>query len=169
MYDLFVLIHTEIQFSCGHFSVSAMECLAAEADINICFELAPKCHEMIEKLSLPQSISHNRSPINTIMVVFNEWLAGKTSLPPTWSKMMVVLREIEMTDLAVRIERYLGTTSENGLFLRYETLRFHAKMGLTIFAIVQWPHSQVTCTFTFIMHYFSCILRFNKSPRCSKI
>ena len=56
------------------------------------------------------------------MVVFNEWLAGKTSLPPTWSKMMAVLREIEMTDLAVRIERYLGTTSENGLFLaRHDT------------------------------------------------
>ena len=103
-----------------------MECLAAVADINICHELAPKCHEMIEKLSLPQSLSDNPNPINTI---FNEWLAGKTSLPPTWSKMMAVLRDIEMTDLAVRIERYLGTTSENGLFLRYETLCFHAKMS----------------------------------------
>ena len=99
------------------------------ADINICHELVPKCSEMIERLSLPQSLSHNPSPINTIMVVFNEWFAGKTSLPPTWSKMMVVLRDIEMTDLAVRIERYLGTTSENGLFLSYETLCFHAKMS----------------------------------------
>ena len=123
------LRHTEIQFSSGCFSMSAIERLAAEADINICFELAPKCHEMIEKLSLPQSLSRNQSPINTIMVALNEWLAGKTSLPPTWSKMMAVLREIEMTDLAVRIERYLGTTSENGLFLRYETLCFHAKMS----------------------------------------
>ena len=128
MYDLFVLMHTEIQFPSGHFSVSAMECLAAVADINICHELAPKCHEMIEKLSLPQSLSRNRSTINTIKVVFNEWLAGNTSLPPTWSKMMVVLREIEMTDLAVRIERYLRTTSENGLFLAHETLCFYATM-----------------------------------------
>ena len=96
------------------------------ADINICHELAPKCSEMIEKLSLPQSLSRNPNPINAI---FNEWLAGKTSLPPTWSKMMAVLREIEMTDLAVRIERCLGTTLENGLFLRYETLCFHAKMS----------------------------------------
>ena len=124
------------------------------ADINIWHELAPKCSEMIEKLSLPQSLSDNQSPIDTIMIVLNVWIAGITSLPPTWSEMMAVLREIEMTDLAVRIERYLGTTSENGLFLSYETLCFHAKMRQTIFAIVELSHCQVTCTFTFIMHYF---------------
>ena len=120
------------------------------ADINICHELAPKCHEMIEKLSLPQSLSDNPNPINTI---FNEWLAGKTSLPPTWSKMMAVLREIEMTDLAVRIERYLGTTSENGLFECYETLCFHAKMS-GLFCRSSMASFPGHMYFTFIMHYF---------------
>ena len=119
MCDLFILIHTEIQFPGGYFSTSAIVCLAAVANINLCLELAPKHREMIEKLSLPQSLSHNQSPTDAIMVVFNEWLAGKTSLRPTWSKMMAVLREIGMIDLAVRIERYLGTTLENGLFLAH--------------------------------------------------
>ena len=128
MYDLFVLIHTEVHFPDGCFSISAIARLAAKANINICHELAPKCCEMIEKLSLPQSLSRNQSPTGTVMVVFDEWLAGKTSPPPTWSKMMAILREIEMTDLAVRIEKYLGTTSENGLFLAHEILYFHAKM-----------------------------------------
>ena len=99
--------------------MSAIVRLAAVANINLCLELAPKHREMIEKLSLPQSVSHNQSPAGTIMVVFNEWLAGKTSLRPTWCKMMAVLREIGMIDLAVRIERYLGTTLENGLFLAH--------------------------------------------------
>ena len=108
-----------MQFSSGCFSISAIECLAAMTDINICFELAPKCSEMIEKLSLPQSLSHNPNPMDTIMIVFEEGLAGKTSLPPTWSKMMAILREIGMTDLAVRIEKHLGTALENGLFLAH--------------------------------------------------
>ena len=99
--------------------MSAIARLAAVANINLCLELAPKHREMIEKLSLPQSLSHNQSPAGTIMVVFIEWLAGKTSLRPTWSKMMAVLREIGMIDLAVRIERYLGTTLENGLLLAH--------------------------------------------------
>ena len=99
--------------------MSALARLAAVANINLCLELAPKHREMIEKLSLPQSLSHNQSPTDTILVVFNEWFAGKTSLRPTWSKMMAVLREIGMIDLAVRIERYLGTTLENGLFLAH--------------------------------------------------
>ena len=119
MCDLFILVHTEIHFPGGYFSTSAIARLAAVANINLCLELAPKHREMIEKLSLPQSVSHNQSPAGTIMVVFNEWLAGKTSLRPTWCKMMAVLREIGMIDLAVRIERYLGTTLENGLFLAH--------------------------------------------------
>ena len=113
------MIHTEIQFPSGRFSTSAIARLEAVANINLCLELAPKCSEMIEKLSLPQSLSNHQSPTGTIMVVFNEWITGKISLRPTWSKMMAVLREIGMIDLAVRIERYLGTTLENGLFLAH--------------------------------------------------
>ena len=112
-------LYPEVHFPGGCFSMSAIVRLAAVANINLCYELAPKHREMIEKLSLPQSLSHNQSPTDAIMVVINEWLAGKTSVRPTWSKMMAVLREIGMIDLAVRIERYLGTTLENGSFLAH--------------------------------------------------
>ena len=103
--------------------MSAIARLAAVADINICHELVPKCSEMIEKLSLPQSLT---SPTDTITSAFEKWLAGKSRLPPTWEQMIAVLREIEMNDLAVRIKRYFGTTSENGLFLCYEINIVHS-------------------------------------------
>ena len=97
--------------------MSAIACLAAVANINICHELAPKDREIIKKLSLPQSISYNQSPMDTIRVVLEEWLAGKSRLPPTWAEMMAVLREVGMNDLAARIEKY---STENGLSLLHE-------------------------------------------------
>ena len=101
-----VYIHAEVHFPDGHFSMSAIACLAAVANINICHELAPKDREIIKKLSLPQSISYNQSPMDTIRVVFEEWLAGKTPLLPTWEEMLTFLREIGMNFLAIRIEKY---------------------------------------------------------------
>ena len=106
LYDPF--LNTEIQFPDGDFSMSAIARMKAMADIDICHELAPKHREMIKKLSLPQSISHNQSPTGTIMVVFEEWLDGKSRLPPTWAEMMVVLREVGMNDLAECIEKYFA-------------------------------------------------------------
>ena len=97
--------------------MSAIARLAAVANINICHELAPKHREMIKRLSLPQSLSYNPNPMDTIRVVLAEWLAGKSRLPPTWAEMMAVLREVGMNDLAVRIERYF---TENGLSLPHE-------------------------------------------------
>ena len=120
MYDLDLCLDTEIKFPDGHFSMTAISRLAAVADIHIFHELAPKCREMIKRLSLLQSRSHNPNSVDTIRVVFEEWLAGKSRLPPTWGEMMAILREVGMIDLAVRIERYLGTTSENGMFLAHE-------------------------------------------------
>ena len=120
MYDLDLCLDTEIKFPDGHFSMTGISRLAAVADINIFHELAPKRREMIKRLSLLQSLSHNPNPVDTIRVVFEEWLAGKSRLPPTWGEMMAVLREAGMIDLIVRIERYLGTASENGKFLAHE-------------------------------------------------
>ena len=34
--------------------------------------------------------------MGTIRIVFEEWLAGKNGLLPTWAEMMVVLREVGM-------------------------------------------------------------------------
>ena len=82
--------------------------MKAIADIDICHELAPKHREMIKKLSLPQSLSHSRSSTGTILVVFEEWLDGKSQLPPTWAEMMAVLREIGANDLAECIEKYFA-------------------------------------------------------------
>ena len=102
--------------------MSAIARMKATAGIDICHELAPKCGRMISKLSLPQSLSRNQRPTAAIMAIFEEWLAGdRTSVRPTWEEMMAVLREIKMDHLAVRIERYFGTTSENGLSIPHES------------------------------------------------
>ena len=106
LYDLF--LNTEIQFPDDDFSMSAIARMKVTAGIDICHELAPKCRELIKKLSLPQSFSHNQSPTGTIMVVFEEWLDGKSRLPPTWAEMMAVLREIGMNNLAECIEKYFA-------------------------------------------------------------
>jgi len=97
---------TEIQFPDGEFKMSAIARMKVIAGIDICRELAPKHREMIKRLSLPQSISYNRSAMDTIMVVFEEWLAGRTPLLSTWEEMLAFMREIGMTFLAVRIEKY---------------------------------------------------------------
>ena len=52
--------------------------------------------------------------MGTIRIVFEEWLAGKNRLPPTWAEMMVVLTEVGMNELAAHIEKYF---TENGLSL----------------------------------------------------
>ena len=88
--------------------MSAIARMKAMADIDICHELAPKYRQMIKKLSLPQSLSHNQSSTGTILVVFEEWLDGKSRLPPTWAEMMAVLREIGANDLAECIEKYFA-------------------------------------------------------------
>ena len=106
LYDLF--FNTEVQFPDDDFSMSAIARMKVTAGIDICHELAPKHRQMIKKLSLPQSFSHNQSPTGTIMVVFEEWLDGKSPLPPTWAEMMAVLREIGMNNLAECIEKYFA-------------------------------------------------------------
>ena len=84
--------------------MSAIARMKETAGIDICRELAPKHHEMIKRLSLPQSFSYNPNPTGTIMVVFEEWLAGKSRLPPTWAELMAVLREIGVNHIVEWIE-----------------------------------------------------------------
>ena len=109
------ILNTEIQFPGGEFSMSAIARMKVTADIDICRELAPKHREMIKRLSLPQALSYNRSPMDTIKVVFEEWLARRTPLLPTWEEMLAFLREIGMNLLAVLIEKYFF--GEQALFL----------------------------------------------------
>ena len=104
VYGLFLI--TEIQFPDGEFSVSAIARMKVTAGIDICRELAPKHREMINWLSLPQSLSRNQSPTDTVMAVFEEWLSWRTPLLPTWKDMLAFLREIGMNFLAVLIETY---------------------------------------------------------------
>ena len=54
--------------------MSAIARMKVTAGIDICRELAPKHHEVIKRLSLPQSLSYDQSPTDTIRVVFEEWL-----------------------------------------------------------------------------------------------
>ena len=110
-------LNTEIRFPDGEFSMSAIARMKITAGIDICHELAPKHHEVIKKLSLPQSLSYNRSPMDTIKVVFEEWLARRTPLLPTWEEMLAFMRVIGMNLLAVLIEKYFF--GEQALFQTY--------------------------------------------------
>ena len=109
-------LNAEIQFPDGDFSMSAIARMKVTAGIDICRELAPKHRQMIKKLSLPQSLSYDKSevPTNTIISVFEKWLDGKTPLPHAWEEMMKVLKEIRMNFLGVRIAKFFGATLENG-------------------------------------------------------
>ena len=100
------LFTTEIQFPDGEFSMSAIARMKVMAGIDICYELAPKHRKMIKRLSLPQSPSYNRSAMDTISFVFEEWLAGMISIPPTWKKMIAVLKGTGMNRLAECIKNY---------------------------------------------------------------
>ena len=77
-------LYPEVHFPSGCFSMSAIARLAAVANINLHYELAPKHREMIKRLSLPQSLSYNPNPMDTIRVVVEEWLAGKSRLPSSY-------------------------------------------------------------------------------------
>ena len=95
--------------------MSAIARMKVTAGIDICRELAPKRREMIKRLSLPQSLSYNQSPMDTIRIVFEEWLDGNTRLLPTWEDMLAFLQEIGMNFLAVLIEKFFF--GEQALFL----------------------------------------------------
>ena len=88
--------------------MSAIARMKATAGIDIFHELAPKHREMIKRLSLPQSISYNPNPMDTIRVVFEEWLTGKSRLSPTWAELMAVLREIGVNHIVEWIEKYFA-------------------------------------------------------------
>ena len=96
--------------------MSAIACMKGIAGIDIFQELAPKHEELVKKLSQPQSLSGNSG-----VIIIERWLAEKTPLRPTWKEMMKVLREIGMNELAFRIEKYFGKSSENGLSLPHHT------------------------------------------------
>ena len=126
------ILNTEIQFPGGEFSMSAIARMKVTAGIDICHELAPKHHEMMKKLCLPQSFSYNQSPTDTIMVVFEEWRAGKSQLPPTWGEMMAVLRKIGEYDLAELIEKHFaGEEYHSRDHITSHTQSVHATSFLT--------------------------------------
>ena len=111
-------LNAEIQFPDGDFSMSAIARMKVTAGIDICRELAPKHRQMIKELSLPQSLSYDKSevPTDTIISVFEKWLDGKTPLPHTWEEMMKVLRGIGMNHLAECIEKYFGKSPAGSKF-----------------------------------------------------
>ena len=88
--------------------MSAIARMKATAGIDIFHEVAPKHNEMMKRLALPQSLSYNPIPMDTIMVVFEEWLAGKSQLSPTWAELMAVLREIGVNHIVEWIEKYFA-------------------------------------------------------------
>ena len=44
---------------------------------------------------------------NLAVFIFNFWLSGKSSLPPTWRSLYQVLEELGLLELSQRIQEYL--------------------------------------------------------------
>ena len=61
---------------------------------------------------LERQFQRDSSSINR--EILRLWLNGKGRKPVTWATLVEVLREIEMNDLACKIESYLGSVEQSG-------------------------------------------------------
>ena len=107
-------LHAETQFPDGHFSLSALARLEAQAGINIFKELQSSHIEDIAaatSLQLPDIYRHNL--VDCCKLVFKDWVAGQSSLPHVWANLLQVLRNLDMEDMAKRIELYFLLTTRS--------------------------------------------------------
>ena len=89
--------------------MSALTRLEALTGIDILKELTSN-HLHITLANKIQLKLHTNS-LNSCTEIFEEWLAGQSTLPPTWENLLQVLREINMKDLARQIEQFFQSTT----------------------------------------------------------
>ena len=109
---------TESQFPDGHFSMSALACLKALTSIDILSELQSNCLDIMVATSLQLNKerllrTYGHDPKDCYKAIFEEWLAGQSPLAPTWENLLQVLRDIDMEDLAKRIEQFFQSTTKS--------------------------------------------------------
>ena len=93
---------------------------AGDCHINIPQEVGIKCHNLGAQLllesfgyirSLERELHENAERINC--QIFQEWLDGKGRKPTSWGTLVRVLNDIEMGELASKIEASLESCTFN--------------------------------------------------------
>lgn len=105
---------TVTNFPEGRLTTSALDCLEAMAGISICDQLAPLFCTMAAALHLDHStLNHLRTennPVEGSKAMFEAWISGKSSLPPTWKMLLEKLHTIHLGELAQRVEHFFNIT-----------------------------------------------------------
>jgi len=90
--------------------MSAIERLKAVAGISIYNQLAPKFLRMAVALHLDPStiidLRAENNPVEGSKTMFEAWLTGRSTLPPTWKILLEKLHAIQMEELAEKIEHF---------------------------------------------------------------
>ena len=83
--------------------MTSLHALEDVADIKILTELArqPKL------LAAVAGVTMNKS-VFTHLEVLDEWKAGNSNYPPTWSSLLDILNNMNLDDLSQQIENYFG-------------------------------------------------------------
>ena len=108
-------LSTATSFPDGYLTMSALDCLEAVAGISIYNQLAPKYLTMAATLHLDHSTLNNlraeNNPVEGTKTMFEAWLSGESSVPPTWKMLLEKLDNIQMGELAQEIIQFFNKTS----------------------------------------------------------
>jgi len=94
--------------------MSAIDRLEAMAGISVYTQLAPKYLTMATTLHLNHStfnyLKSENNPVERSKSLFKAWLSGKSSVAPTWKRLLEKLDNIQMGELAQEITQYFNKT-----------------------------------------------------------
>ena len=111
---LYHLFSTVTNFPEGRLTISALDCLEAMAGISICNQLAPVFCTMAAVLHMDHStlnyLRTENNPVEGSKAMFEAWISGKSSLPPTWKMLLEKLHTIRLGELAQRVEHFFNVT-----------------------------------------------------------
>ena len=110
----YTYLSTATSFPDGYLTMSALDCLEAVAGISIYNQLAPKYLTMAATLHLDHSTLNNlraeNNPVEGTKTMFEAWLSGESSVPPTWKMLLEKLDNIQMGELAQEITSFFDKT-----------------------------------------------------------
>lgn len=111
---LYTYFSTATSFPDGYLTMSALDRLEAMAGISVYTQLAPKYLTMAATLHLNHStfnyLKSENNPVERSKSLFKAWLSGKSSVAPTWKRLLEKLDNIQMGELAQEITHYFNKT-----------------------------------------------------------
>ena len=111
---LYTYFSTATSFPDGYLTMSAIDRLEAMAGISVYTQLAPKYLTMATTLHLNHStfnyLKSENNPVERSKSLFKAWLSGKSSVAPTWKRLLEKLDNIQMGELAQEITHYFNKT-----------------------------------------------------------